>query len=346
MSKHIKHVRAISTSEADGLVAQVYDQMKRDLGVTPEPLTLHAPAPEILAGVWSVFRESLIAGNVRRGVKETVAATISDLNRCPWCVDAHTMVLHATGDHEVAHVIVHRQNDRDLDPKMQSVVAWAQATRSPNAEILAAPPFSSQNAAEFIGTAVVFHYLNRMVNVMLSETFLPSNELVKTVFKRVAGWLYSRTAHSSRSPGQSLELVPEAPLPEELAWAAPNPTIADAFAGFASIVEAAGREALPAEVRSLVEERIGAWDGDDLSLSRHWVEEAITELDDASKPAARLALLTALASYQVDEITVQAFRDQQPADESLIGALAWASFTAARKIGTWLSAPIRVAREN
>ena len=67
------------------------------------------------------------------------------------------------------------------------------------------------------------------------------------------------------------------------------------------------------------------------------MEKALAGLDDAEKPAARLTLLTALAPYQIDENTIAAFSAQQPGDDKLIAATAWASFTAARRIGTWLS---------
>ena len=48
-------------------------------------------------------------------------------------------------------------------------------------------------------------------------------------------------------------------------------------------------------------------------------------------------VLTALASYQVDEGAIHAFRSQYQRDDKLTGAAAWASFTAARRIGSWLS---------
>ena len=62
-------------------------------------------------------------------------------------------------------------------------------------------------------------------------------------------------------------------------------------------------------------------------------------LDKKSKDIGRLILLTALAPYQVDEEAVDAFTTRISGDERLIGALAWASFTAARRIGTWLYIP-------
>jgi len=61
--------------------------------------------------------------------------------------------------------------------------------------------------------------------------------------------------------------------------------------------------------------------------------------NDVSKAAGRLALLTALASYQVDEGIVLVFRVHFPEDDKLLGTLAWASFTAARRIGSWLLVP-------
>jgi hypothetical protein len=59
--------------------------------------------------------------------------------------------------------------------------------------------------------------------------------------------------------------------------------------------------------------------------------------DEACKAACRLALLTALASHRVDNKVVSMFRKHFPKDALLIGVLAWASFTAARKIGVQLS---------
>jgi len=179
-----------------------------------------------------------------------------------------------------------------------------------------------------------------MVSVFLSETPLPSDRgALKGILKRMAGWYFSRAARRPKQAGISLTLLPAADLPADLAWAAASPTVADAFARWAAVVEEAGQETLPADVRALVRERVEAWNGESAGLSRGWVEEAIVDLDEADRSAARLALLTALASYQVDEGVIEVFRTQQPGDDKLIGATAWASFTAARRVGTWLQVP-------
>ena len=85
-----------------------------------------------------------------------------------------------------------------------------------------------------------------------------------------------------------------------------------------------------------LEEQVQAWEGKEPGLGRHWVEEAVSGLDNKSKDITRLILLTALAPYQVDKDVVNAFTTHISGDDKLIGALAWGSFTSSRKIGTWL----------
>jgi AhpD family alkylhydroperoxidase len=291
----------------------------------------------LLAGAWSACRESLLVGSVRRDVKEAVAATVSRINQCPYCVDAHTIMLNATSARNSADAIIHQQDDQIKDPAVRSIVKWAAATRSPGAKILLSPPFSRKDAPEIIGTAVFFHYVNRMASVLLSDTPLPSNHpLLKGFLKRMAGLFFSRAIHRSKPLGTSLELLPESELPVDLAWAKRSPNIAGAFARFAAVVNKAGREFIPEDVRDCVVKHVQAWDGKEPGLGRHWVEEAMNGLDEKSKDIARLVLLTALAPYQVDEGVVNAFTTQITGDDRLIGALAWGSFTAARRIGTWL----------
>ncbi len=100
----VKYIWPVRPSSSDDVVAAVYRQIRRDFGVLREPLTLHSPHPRLLAGAWAAFRETVLVGQVPRERKEAVAAVISDLNRCPYCVDAHTMMLDAAGRHQLADI--------------------------------------------------------------------------------------------------------------------------------------------------------------------------------------------------------------------------------------------------
>ncbi len=333
----IRYIQPVAPNSTEGLVARVYPQIKKEFGALVEPFTLHSPSPELLAGAWSVCRESLLVGTVRRDVKEAVAATVSRINQCPYCVDAHTIMLNATSARNSADAIIRHRDDQIRDPAVRSIVKWAVATRSPGAKVLLSPPFSRKDAPEIIGTAVFFHYVNRMASVLLSETPLPSNHrLLKGFFTRMAGWFFSRAIHRSKPLGMSLELLPKSELPADLAWAKTSPNIAGAFARFAAVINRAGREFIPEDIRDCVVKQVQAWDGKDPGLGRHWVEEAMSGLDEKSKNIGRLVLLAALAPYQVDKGVVNVFTTHISGDDRLIGALAWGSFTAARRIGTWL----------
>jgi hypothetical protein len=246
-------------------------------------------------------------------------------------------MLNAISARNAAEAIIHQRDDQIRDAAVRSMVEWAAATRSPGAKVLLSPPFSQEKAPEIIGTALFFHYVNRMASVLLSDTPLPSNHpLLKGFLKRMAGLFFSKAIHRSKPLGASLELLPASELPADLAWAKTSPNIAGAFARFAAVVNKAGIEFIPQDVRNCVLELVQAWDGKDPKLGRQWVEEAINGLDEKSKDIGRLVLLTALAPYQVDEGIVKAFTTHITGDDRLIGALAWGSFTAVRRIGTWL----------
>ena len=148
--------------------------------------------------------------------------------------------------------------------------------------------------------------------------------------------MFSGAIHRSKNVGDALQFLPKADLPNDLRWAKASTNIARAYACFASAVEEAGEFALPAEVRAHVEEELSQWTGKTSELSLAWCEDAIARFDEASESAAHLALLTALAPNRIDKNAISTFRKHFPEDEKLVGALAWASFAAAKKIGTWL----------
>ncbi len=97
----IRRVRQVWRSEATGLTAAVYKQIAREFALVP-PMTIHAAVPEILAGLWCLSREAFVVGRAGRAGREMVAAGISQTNRCPYCVEVHSAMLHATQDHDLA----------------------------------------------------------------------------------------------------------------------------------------------------------------------------------------------------------------------------------------------------
>ncbi|MCP2336074.1 carboxymuconolactone decarboxylase family protein [Actinomadura rupiterrae] len=326
----VRHVSPVRPREADGLVARVYDRVERDFGMLAPPVALHSPAPGVLAASWVMLRESLVAGSpAGRPDRETVAAAVSRANTCPYCVAVHDAALHGV-------LPAGRPHEAD-EPRLERLAAWAETTGRKDA----GPPPEPRQAvpgaenAQLVGVAVTFHYLNRMVNVFLEDSPVPSRvpARVHAPMRRLLGRIMSPIARRGVPPGDAPNLLPAAPPAADLGWAAADPVLADAFARAAAAIDAAGRRAVPADVRDLVAARLDGWDGTPPGPSRAWVDEAVAALPPERRPAGRLALLTALASYQVGPADVAAFRAAEPADRALVELTAWAALAAARRAG-------------
>ena len=189
-------------------------------------------------------------------IREAATAAVSRINECPFCVDVHTTMLHGGTEHSLAKSLLNGDVDNLPPSRTGRIVEWALAGHSPDAEIVKSPPFSEEEAPEFIGTAVAFHYINRMVNIFLDDSPIPVPSFLKWLkapLGRLAGSLFGkRILGLSVEPGDSLSFLPNAPLPDEFSWAKSNTTVAGAFARFAAVIEEAGKTVVPIRVRELV----------------------------------------------------------------------------------------------
>jgi AhpD family alkylhydroperoxidase len=317
----IRFIHPTRPNEATGLLVPVYAQIKNDFGRVVEPFLLHSPNPELLAGAWMGCRETELVGSVPRNVKEAVATAVSAKNKCGFCVDAHTIMLREGGEKDAVGAVVKGKYDKLEDVKMRTVLEWVQNRENPK-------PFSRQEAPEIIGTVVYFHYINRMATILLTKTPLPTGQpLLKGTMLNVATQMFSTAYKRPKTVGDSLQFLPEAELPADLEWAKEAPNVAGAFARFAKAVEYAGEIGLPKEVQLEVDKRINA----------AFTGKGNAELPDLGdhklNSAAELAFLTAVSTHSVDDKMILAFRKHYPEDKQLLGALSWASFAAARKIG-------------
>jgi AhpD family alkylhydroperoxidase len=335
----IRHIDAVRPGAARDPVRRIYAQIERDFGMLAPPVILHSPAPGPLAACWLMLRETLVAsGMADRATKEAVAAAVSLSNTCPYCVEVHTATLHGLAQRRDAAVRPRRRVESITDPGVRDIAAWARESGLQRSAARRHLPFPAEHVPELAGVAVTFQYLNRMVNVFLGDSPLPPGVPgpARSGARHLLGRFMAGTARGRSEPGASLDLLPAAPLPGDLAWAAGNPSIGGAFARAAAAIEAAGGRSVPEPVRNLVLATLAKWDGQPTGRSRGWIDAAVCELAAAHRPAGRLALLTALASYQVGQSDVDAFRDGgQPGDQALVELTSWSSMAAARRIATW-----------
>ncbi len=322
-------MESTTVDPAGELTKEVLRQVKRDFGDVLCPITLHEPVPELLAASWSALRETLVSGDVDRATKETVASIVSRANRCPYCVDAHVVMLEAAGKHEVTRAIERGDYASIPYPHLRAVALWAAATGKRGSAELVAPPFGEAEAPEMKGTAVYFHYINRMVSVFCEESpFVTTAKLLRPSFKRFGARRFKNAVLGRHSAGESLNLVRTASLPADLAWAAGSEPVAAAWSALSAAVEQAGERTLSRIARERVALAISAWNGEDMPLAASWIDEALDGVDSDSTGAARLALLAALAPHRVAAPVALS--------DATVAAAAWGAFSAARRVGAWL----------
>ncbi len=316
------------------LTAVVSGQIRDEFGLLPEPLALHSPVPELLAAGWAILRETVIVGGrLGRPAKEAMAVAVSASNRCPYCVDAHGIALHALGNGATETALARGRQGR-LGPELEALLAWAAASRRADHPRLARPPFGPAEAPEAIGTVLCFQYINRMATVLLAETLLP--RWLRWPLLPLVGRRMRRFAEVQRAPGASLPPLPPVEPGAHLAWAAASPPIATAFAAMDAATAAAVGPLLSPEGQARVRHHLAGWRGEDPPFGFAWLDETLAGLTPGDAAAARLGLLAALAPHRVDEKEIAAFRRSLPADVELVAVLAWACFQTARRISEWL----------
>jgi AhpD family alkylhydroperoxidase len=328
----LQYLVPIKPSRANGLVAKVYSQIKQDFGRIVEPFTLHSPIPSILAGAWMAARESELVGHAPRSVKEAIAASVSKLNQCPYCVDAHTIMIRATGEKRTAKLIAKEQYDEIRPDQTKKIVKWALSTLSPKSKLINMPPFTKELAAELIGTAVFYHYINPLATIFLGNSPLPI-PFFKSQMKPIVSRLFKKAVNSPKLPGDSLALLPAAKLPEDLSWAKESYNVSEAYARFAEAFSKLEKTVIPKQTQQIVNQYLDNWPGETQKFGTERLEEITFHLKPEFKIATSIALMTIFSPYKITQKIIKEFRNFFPLQEQLLGIAAWASFTRARKIG-------------
>jgi len=310
---------------ATGVTAEVFAQLALEFGIAqPVTFVVLSSAPELLAPTWALMRESLIAGAGGRTGKELAALGVSEANRCPFCVDAHTMLLHATGDHALAETLARGGTPADDDHAR--VLAWGRATRTPGSPELTPLPFPRAHAPAYLGTALSFHFINRIVSALLTENLLPGNAQRFRAVRSLGGRSLARTVRRTPAPGAGLALLDEpGPGPD---WAQ-GTSVGPAYAALRTAATA-GAGLLDEADRILVRETLRAWDGAHPPLT--W--DALP--DRSARPGARLALLAALAPYRITDEDVTSWRKPHHTDHCLVHLVAYGAFAAVDRIESTL----------
>ncbi|MDO3700172.1 carboxymuconolactone decarboxylase family protein [Micromonospora sp. C28SCA-DRY-2] len=311
---------------ATGLSAAVYRQLRDEfLGPVPTFQALSA-VPAVQAATWALMREALLAGDASRVDREVVASAVSRANRCRFCVDAHVLLLHALGEHELAEVIA--RGGMPSEPRHVELVTWAEASRNPRAA-----DWTSEYRPEVTGTLLAFHFINRIVSALLDPDLLPGGLQRSPLVRSVGGRLYARAAREPKEPGGSLPLL-DAGTPAP-AWAGDSPV----GVAYAALTDAAtrGGELLGDVARQTVTATVRWEDGRYPTRPADWAVDLVRDVPGTDRVGTRIALLAAFAPSAISPGDVALWRYSHPDDADLVRLVAYGAITATEHVAQALS---------
>jgi len=335
----IYHISSVKPKEASGLVKEVYQALKKEMGDVVEPVSLHALQPAVLREVWGMLREILLIDDrMLRKDKEAVAAAVSSSNACPYCVDAHTIMVMGLDDDQTAKAIAKKNLSLVQDPALRGLLEWAFHTRDFDNLRPIDPKYKGDALPELLGTVIFFHYLNRMVTLFLGATILPMNvPMMKGMMKKMAAMMFSKVLKAKKE-GRTLAEAETQDLFQQypLTWAQPNTRVHYVLAKAQQTTQALAQEYLPEEIRTFIVGQIQAWDGQDLRSTQE-METALLTVSEPYRDAVRVLLHTALCDYRVQAEDIQVLKDHLGGkDEAVVALTSWVSLVAAMEIGNRL----------
>jgi AhpD family alkylhydroperoxidase len=333
--KTMRYVKAIPRKKAKGLVRQVYDLITEDFFVNGS-LTSHSKVPNLLAGVWTGGRECiLVTEHLDRTTKEALTAVLSQVNDCAYCGDMLVSLVSGAGKQDAASKIFNENESQISDVLLKDRLAWVKAVITPEADVPTSLPFAAKQMPEVLGSLLAMSHINRVSHVLMDGSPVKAPfglNGIKEAALRMFGAELKVTTARQLEPGRALQLLPSALLPDDMQWASENPRIAAALSRWAAVIEKEAQQVVSPAVRELVRCSLHQWQGETMPLSRSWVEREVKVLTETERPIARLALVVAKASYQVDESLVKDVLGEKHDEQRLIRVLAWASFSAARRV--------------
>ena len=236
---------------------------------------LHACDSELLIGHWHMSKAVYFSGAYQREYKDIIAAGVSAANACSYCLEAHGD-LAALNYKDVGTAIRRNAPTAIGNSEQRALFEWARNSLQPGMSKFDLPALAD-NRVEIVAVALMFHYVNRIVNIMLEDSplMLPKipglKKVIMTLARPVLRNLASKTVER---PGviNNIDL-------NSFDWAANDPVIQSSFCFFESATNRAIANVLSAPTQQKIIEKIQTWQGESMPMSRSWVEEAVVDVN-------------------------------------------------------------------
>ncbi len=162
----------IEISEADGRLAEIYEELVEKRGKVSNILKVHSLNPEAMAGHLDLYMTLMFGkSGLSRAEREAIGVVVSAENDCAYCVNHHAEALrHFIKDEETLSMLMTADGLETLEPRLSNIVRHAEKlTSAPEAMTesdlgeLRAVGLSDQDILDLTLIAAYFNFVNRLV---------------------------------------------------------------------------------------------------------------------------------------------------------------------------------------
>ena len=328
-----KQFNPINLKSADGLLKEVLEQSQRDFFINGT-ITCHTAVPEIMAGVWLSGREIVLVNDrLPAWLKKAMGAALSEVNQCPYCEDFLLSLTYGAKEKNVADSLKKNNVDDIQDELTQKRMRWIKAAPDKNAPELMDPPFSISELPEALGTLIVFGYTNKMSDFALDGSPVPT--LGRGTSLKFFGGELRESAELELKARDSFYLLPESPIPTDLEWSKGNLLVAESLARWQKVIDDNIQGVLSEKTRKIILDQLQKWEGGPPGISRGWVESEVQDVDDSEKNRAKVALIVAKYSYQIDDGLLDILVQEGLTEKELLALGSWSAYNGAKTVANW-----------
>ncbi len=338
----INHIKYIRSNKATGKLKNLYKHINLNFGKLAEPFVLHSSNVELTAGVWAMLYETvLVDGEVKRSLKEAIATIVSEINKCPYCVDAHSIMIFGTEKGLQNDISIVKEGTIKPKTKDEKIIQWALRNLDFDNSVIQNPPFIKEEAPEIIGTAVLFHYLTRMVTLFAGNSPFPTTKMRGLLIKVASFFIFAKAINKKKIAGECLIFLNEISNQDAFVWAAGSPNIRKAFQYLKHHSEYNIQKILSSELIALLKNISKKPEMLQPGFGNKNLGNFLNEVKPTEREMAEFSFFTMFEPYKITEKCFHALR-QRLGDEEILQLAAFAGMLVAENIGEKLNENIGI----
>ena len=163
-------IRDLEKNEVEEIAKEVYEKFERETGKAPEWVKVMAHSPKILKEFTELFKVIMDEGKIKSYLKWKIAHTVSEMLKCPFCVDVTKKMLEKFGATEkmmkkTTDAKVLKEAEKEILELVKDVTDDAHLDH-PEIFMRLKEKLSEAQIIEIISVIGLFNYINRFNNTL------------------------------------------------------------------------------------------------------------------------------------------------------------------------------------